>query len=203
MLAVSGPSLVREYGATVLPRALLYGEGGTDEMAYHERDLERVTGDDHGDKQSVDGRSYHYAFPFFDRPVSASVPRLLAPESPSWPTSLLPYLIGIAGLAWAARRRPGAGGPERELLLLAAALVACVVTSPAGWAMGFVWALPMVPVALPLVRDVRLSRPLRWGLGGAWIACALPPPVAGWSAVAGAALVVIAGAAARRWPEPA
>ena len=46
--------------------------------------------------------------------------------------------------------------------------------------MGFVWALPMVPVALPLLRDVRLSRPLRWALGGAWIACALPPPVGGW-----------------------
>ena len=69
--------------------------------------------------------------------------------------------------------------------------------------MGFVWALPMVPVALPLLRDVRLSRPLRLGLGGAWLACALPPPVAGWSAIAGAALVVIAAAAAGRWPEPA
>ncbi len=205
MLAVSGPSLVREYGATVLPRALLYGEGGSDEMAYHERDLERVFDGNHDDKQSVDGRAYHYAFPFFDRPVSASLPRLLAPQSPSWPTSLLPYLIGIAGLAWAARRGRVlvAGGSERELMLLAAALVACVVTSPAGWAMGFVWALPMVPVALPLLRDVRLSRPLRWGLGGAWIACALPPPVAGWSAVAGTALVVIAAAAAHRWPEPA
>ena len=206
MLAVSGPSLVREYGATVLPRALLYGEGGTDELAYHERDLERLTGDDHGDKQSVDGRSYPYALPFFDRPVSASVPRLLAPDSPSWPTSLLPYLLGVAGLAWAARRgrAPTADGPERELLLLAAALVACVVTSPAGWAMGFVWALPMVPVALPLLRDGRLSRPLRWGLGGAWIACALPPPVAGWPAIAGSALAATACiAAARRWPEAA
>lgn len=205
-LAVSGPSLVREYGATVLPRALLYGEGGTDEMAYHERDLQRVTGDDHGDQQSVDGRSYRYALPFFDRPVSASVPRLLAPESPSWPTSLLPYLIGVTGLAWAARRGrvAAAGGPDRELLLLAATLVACVVTSPAGWAMGFVWALPMVPVALPLLRDVRLSRPLRWLLGGAWIACALPPPVAGWSAIAGTALAATACiAAARGWPEPA
>ena len=70
--------------------------------------------------------------------------------------------------------------------------------------MGFVWALPMVPVALPLLRDVRLSRPLRWALGGAWIACALPPPVAGWPAVAGAALAVDRGvAAARRWTEPA
>jgi hypothetical protein len=62
----------------------------------------------------------------------------------------------------------------------------------------------MVPVALPLLRDVRLSRPLRWALGGAWIACALPPPVAGWSAVAGTALAATACiAAARGWPEPA
>jgi alpha-1,2-mannosyltransferase len=205
-LVVCGPSLVREYGASVLPRALLYGEGGTDEMAYHERELERVGPDEHGARQSIDGRSYRYALPVFDRPVSASVPRLLAPESPSWATSLLPYLIAVAGLTWAARRggsAPAPGGSEREPLLLSAALVACVVTSPTGWAMGFVWALPMVPVAMDLLRDARLPQALRAGLGAAWIACALPPPFAGWPALAGAALVVAAGAAAARAPEPA
>ena len=106
MLAVSGPSLVREYGATVLPRALLYGEGGSDEMAYHERDLERVFDGNHDDTQSVDGRSYHYALPFFDRPVSASLPRLLAPR------------VAVVADQPAAlpdrHRRPGVGGPPRS-----------------------------------------------------------------------------------------
>jgi hypothetical protein len=196
-LAVSGPALVREYGASVLPRALLYGEGGPEESAFHERDLERVSGDDHGETQCVDGRCYQYTLPLFDRPVSASIPRLLAPETPSWPTSLLPYLAAAAGLMLAARRLRGrASEADSELVLLAAALVACVVTSPTGWAMGLVWALAMVPIAWPSIRDQRLAQPLRWGLAGAWIACALPPPFAGWAGLAGAALVVAASCVA-------
>jgi Glycosyltransferase family 87 len=188
--AVSGPTLMQEYAADVLPRAALYGEGGTDEMAYGEREMMRVSNDDHGETQSIDGRTYRFTLGFFDRPVSASLPRLLAPDSPSWPTSLLPYLLAAAGLAWAARRV--ARGPARrdgEPLLLTAALVACVVTSPAGWAMGFVWALPIVPIVWCL-------RPRPLILAAAWIACALPPPFAGWAAVAGTALAVALGWAA-------
>jgi hypothetical protein len=67
--------------------------------------------------------------------------------------------------------------------------------------MGFVWALPMAPVAWALLRDARPPAALRWGLGAAWLGCALPPPFAGWPAVAGAALVVAGGAAAARWAE--
>jgi hypothetical protein len=191
-LVISGPALAHEYAADVLPRALLYGEGGTNDMAYGERDLMRVGNDDHGETQSIDGRTYRYTLDFFDRPVSASLPRLLAPESPSWPTSLLPYLLAAAGLAWAARQvaRAGATGAN-EPLLLAAALIACVVTSPAGWAMGFVWALAVVPIALGFFRDRQAPAPRRWVLLGAWIACALPPPLlAGWAAIAGTALAV-------------
>ena len=194
-LAISGPTLVHEYAADVVPRALLYGEGGTDDMAYGERDLMRVGNDDHGATQSIDGRTYTITLDFLDRPVSASLPRLLAPDSPSWPTSLLPYLLAAAGLVWAARRV--ARAPERkdgEPLLLTAALVACVVTSPAGWAMGFVWALAIVPIVLCFVRDAKAPRPPRYLLVGAWIACADAPPFAGWPAIAGTAL-----AAALAW----
>jgi hypothetical protein len=191
-LAISGPALAHEYVDGVLPRALLYGEGGTNEMAYGESVMTRIGNDDHGATQSIDGRTYRYTLDFFDRPVSASLPRLLAPESPSWPTSLLPYVFAAAALAWAARRL--ARSPERdedkEQLLLAAALVACVVTSPAGWAMGFVWALAIVPVVSCFLRDERAPGPRRWVLAVAWLACALPPMFAGWAALAGTALAV-------------
>src|SRR5262245_42621368 len=48
-LAISGPALAHEYGSDVLPRALLYGEGGTDETAYGESELMRVSDDNHGE----------------------------------------------------------------------------------------------------------------------------------------------------------
>jgi hypothetical protein len=166
-------------------------------MAYGERDLMRVGNDNHGETQSIDGRAYRYTLDFFDRPVSASLPRLLAPESPSWPTSLLPYLLAAGGLVWAGRwvARAGAAAAN-EPLLLTAALIACVVTSPAGWAMGFVWALAVVPIALCFVRDKDAPGPRRWVLAGAWIACAIPPLLAGWAAVAGTALAVALASAA-------
>jgi hypothetical protein len=196
-LAVSGPALMREYAGDVVPRALLYGEGGTNEMAYDEGVLMHFSNDDHGATQSIDGRTYTFTLDFFDRPVSASLPRLLAPESPSWPTSLLPYLLAAAGLVFAARQL--AHHPAKkdgEPLLLTAALVACVVTSPAGWAMGFVWALAAVPIALCFIRDERAPRLPRWILAGAWVACTIAPPLAGWAAVAGTALAVALGWAA-------
>jgi alpha-1,2-mannosyltransferase len=194
-VALSGRALAREYAVSVLPRAVLYGEGGTDEMVYHERDLERFDLDEFGERQTADGRSYLYTLPLFDRPVSASLPRLLAPGSPSWPTSVLPYLLGAAGLAWAgarlARRRPDGG--DAALVLFGAALVACVVTSPTGWAMGLVWALPIAPLAwaTPAAGTARA----RWLLRGAWIACAVPPLFSGWAALAGAALALAAALA--------
>ncbi|HEY7375844.1 MAG TPA: glycosyltransferase 87 family protein [Polyangia bacterium] len=197
-VALSGRALAREYAVSVLPRAVLYGEGGTDEMLYHERELERFDLDELGERQTADGRSYLYTLPLFDRPVSASLPRLLAPESPSWATSWLPYLIGAAGLAWAgarlARRRPDGG--DAELVLFGAALVACVVASPTGWAMGLVWALPLAPRAWAAPAEGPAPARARWPLRAAWIACALPPLFGGWAALAGTALVLAAVAAA-------
>ena len=197
-VAISGWTLVHEYATSVLPRAALYGEGGSDPMAFHERDLEPLQIDEHGERQSVDGRSYLIALPLFDGPVSASIPRLLAPAAPSWPTSLLPYLAALAGLVWAARRRarPPRADDDDEILLLAAALVACVVTSPAGWAMGLVFASPLAPLVWTRAGAAALAPAARWTLRGAWIACALPAPFSGWAALAGTALVVAASAAA-------
>lgn len=197
-VAVSGPALVRTYAVSVLPRTVLYGSGGTEEMAYHERDLERFNLDEHGEWQSVDGRAYRDDLPLFDRPVSASLPRLLAPETPSWPTSVLPVVAAAAVLIWAARRRaPARTGDDdgSERLLLAAALVACVVTSPTGWTMGLVWALPIAPLVWTEA-PAGWSRATRWSLRVAWIACALPAPFAGWGALAGTALALAAGGAA-------
>jgi len=201
---VSGPALLREYAGVVLPRAALYGESGSEGMALHERDLEGLVDGGEGDTQVMDGRSYRYVVAPFDRPASASLPRLLAPESPSWPTSLLPYLVAAGAMVWAGRRvaRGGAGrdddddDDDAQLMLFVAALVACVVASPTGWVMGFVWALPIAPLVLRLSASGTTSPwPLR-AVIGAGIACALPAPFAGWPAMAGAVLAVAAGAMA-------
>jgi len=195
--AISGPALIRTYALSVLPRTIIYGPGGTDDMAYRERDLERFAMDEHGEWQSVDGHAYREWLPLFDRPASASLPRVLAPETPTWPTSVLPAMAAAAVLIWAARRRARARADDEdgERLLLAAALIACVVTSPAGWTMGFVWALPVAPFAWRSVPEGR-ARARLWILRVAWIACALPAPMAGWGAAAGTALAVAAGFAA-------
>jgi len=191
-VGISGAALARTYATSVLPRAVLYGEGGSDEMAFHERDLESMGIDEHGERQAVDGRSYLIALPGFDGPVSASVPRLLAPQAPAWPTSLLPYLAAAAGLIWAARRlaRARPAREDEEIVLLAGALVACVVTSPAGWAMGLVLALPLAPRVWTGAGGA--APPARWAARAAWVACALPPLFGGWAALAGAALVLSA-----------
>ena len=227
---VSGPALVREYAGVVLPRAALYGEGGTDAMALHERDIDGLSGGGDGDSQAIassegrlsrpehiaggaepfegsaliDGRLYRYVVPLFDRPASASLPRLLAPESPSWPTSLLPYLLAAGAMIWAGRRvarRADGSDDDAQLALFVAALVACVVASPTGWVMGFVWALPLAPLVLRIRAAV--TTPPWWlrAVVGAWIVCALPAPFAGWPAMAGVALAVAAGAVAIEWPR--
>ncbi len=207
-VVVSGPALVREYAGVVLPRAALYGEGGTDAMALHERDLEGLYDGGDGDTQVMDGRAYRYVLWPFDRPASSSLPRVLAPESPAWPTSLLPYLLAAGAMIWAgrrvARRRDGDGpadNDDAQLMLFVAALVACVVTSPTGWVMGFVWALPIAPLVLR-IRGTGTVPPW-WprAVVAAWLTCALPAPFAGWPALAGTMLAVAAGAVAIGWPR--
>ena len=196
---ISGPALTREYATVVLPRAALYGEGGNEEML-NNRPLP-ITDED-GETTELEGISYKIALWPFDRPASASLPRLFAPTAPHWATSVLPYLFVIAGLAWAARRlRPGHDNPDNlisddaELLLFTAAILACVVTSPTGWVMSFVWALPIAPLVWTAAARARVPRRLAGLLGAAWVACALAPLLTGWAAIMGTALVVAAGVA--------
>ena len=199
-VVLSGPALTREYATVVLPRAALYGEGGNEEML-NNRPLP-ITDED-GETTELEGISYKIALRPFDGPASASLPRLFAPTAPHWATSVLPYLFVIAGLAWAARRipRPGLANPDdpisddAELLLFTAAILACVVTSPTGWVMSFVWALPIAPLIWTAAARARVPRRLAGLLGAAWVACALSPLLGGWAAGAGTALVVAAGVA--------
>ena len=103
-VAISGPRLVRAYVTDVLPRAALYGEGGTDDMLLHEDTLQ--SDDAEGDWVGLEGVSYRVAVPPFDGPASASLPRLIAPQSPHWVTTVLPFAILMTGLGWVARRLP-------------------------------------------------------------------------------------------------
>jgi hypothetical protein len=213
-LAISGPHLVGTYVTGVLPRAAIYGEGGTEDMLLPAGRMP-VTDED-GDTVDLDGRTYNITVPPFDGPASASLPRLLAPRAPTWVTTLLPYLLVIAGLAWVARRLPRRhedDDPQHDddiddpviddaqLLLFAAATLACVVTSPTGWVMSFVWALPIAPLLWTGAGRARLSRRALGILGAVWIAAGVFPLINGWAAVAGLALVVGAAWAADIWAD--
>jgi hypothetical protein len=212
-LALGGPALTRAYVTEVLPRAAQYGEGGTEEMLLPETNLP-ITDED-GETAALDGRTYKIALPPFDGPASASLPRRLSPGGPRWPTTLLPYPLAIAALAWAARRLPRPREPDdpvvvddpalhdAALLSFTAAILACVVTSPTGWVMSFVWALPIAPFVWASVARRRLRAPLLPFLSAAWLACALAPLLPGWAAVSGLALVVSAAYAADAWTEAA
>jgi hypothetical protein len=125
------------------------------------------------------------------------VPRLLAPAHPSRAVTrgtALAFLLGLVAVALAVRRRGAA--PIDEALVSWAAAVACVVASPAGWIMGFVWALPLVPWLARARAEARGSRRRWWLVVVAGAACAMLPPFPGWAAAAGTALVVAAAALA-------
>jgi len=94
------------------------------------------------------------------------------------------------------RRAPSAAG---EVLALWATAVACVIASPAGWLMGFVGALPLAPWLWRL-RGVTGTAGVRVGVVLAGLACACPPPFAGWAALAGTLLVVTVVGLARALP---
>jgi hypothetical protein len=209
--AISGPRLVRAYVTEVLPRAALYGEGGTGEML-HEDQLPQT--DEDGETTHLDGVTYRITVPPFDGSASASLPRLLAPDSPRWATSLAPYLLAMAGLTWVARRLPRRREDDDDdeaiddpviddahLLLFTAAILACVVTSPTGWVMSFVWALPIAPLFWTSAGRTRLPRRTLGILGAVWIACAVFPLINGWAPIAGTALVVAAAFAADAWTD--
>jgi hypothetical protein len=198
---VDGPARLREYLTEVVPRASLYGEGGTEEMLLPADRL--PVGRDDG---TIDMQGRNYRLSIGDAPASASVPRLLAPESPSPASARLPFLLAILGLTLLARvLRVGEDAAAATLLYWAAA-VACVVTSPAGWVMGLVLALPLATVGAALAAEGRLPRaPMVVGAIG-WVALALPQPFSGWAAAAAVALLgaaVGAATALRRGAVPA
>ncbi len=212
-LLISGPGLVREYVTEVLPRAALYGEGGTDDMLLPPGTLPTTDEDEDGETAELEGLTYKITIPPFDGPASASLPRMLAPHSPHWATSLLPYALVMLGLTWVARRLPRRqedGDPEEiddpviddaELALFIAAILACVVTSPTGWVMSFVWALPLAPLFWTGAGRARLSRRQLGILGAVWITGALFPVINGWAAIAGTALVAAAAYTADAWAD--
>jgi hypothetical protein len=196
---VDGPARLAEYAREVLPRAALYGEGGTEEMLLPAWRFEAVNeepgaGEDDGTTH-LDGRRYRTAIG--DAPAAASLPRLLAPEAPAPASARLPFLLAIGGLTVMARRLRARDDANTAALLFWATAVACVVTSPAGWVMGLVLALPLAPRLAALVREGHLPRGPAVGVAVAWIAVALPAPVAGWPALAAAVLIVAAVVAAR------
>jgi hypothetical protein len=213
-VAISGPRLVRAYVTDVLPRAALYGEGGTDDMLLHKQELQSDDAEE-GERVGLEGVSYRIAVPPFDGPASASLPRLIAPRSPHWVTSVLPFAIVMTGLWWVARRLPRRSEnddratevlddpviEESQFLLFSAALLACVVTSPTGWVMSFVWALPIAPLVWTSAGRARLSRRQLGILGAVWITCAVFTLINGWAAVAGTTLVVALAYAADAWAD--
>ncbi|HEY6477592.1 MAG TPA: glycosyltransferase 87 family protein [Polyangia bacterium] len=189
--AVDGPGRLREYVAEVLSRAALYGEGGTEEMLLPAARLPAAADDG---TMHVGGRSYRTSIG--EAPAAASVPRLLAPESPTPASARLPFVVGIGVLTLLAQRLRRVGDADVEALLFWAAALTCVITSPAGWVMGLVLALPLAPLGAALQIEGRLGRgPAAAGVI-AWTALAVPQPFAGWAAVAGVTLVAAASAAA-------
>ncbi len=134
-------------------------------------------------------------------PAAASLPRLLAPDVPSPGSARVPFLLAIGGLTLMAWRLRAPGDATTEALLFWAAAVACVITSPAGWVMGLVLALPLAPLAVALIAGGALPRGPTVALVVAWSAVAVPAPFAGWPALAGAALIVVTVVAASTAPS--
>ena len=203
---VSGPALLHTYAAEVLPRIARYGEGGPASAVLHE---DRLPLDD--ERATIDGRRYrlsYWDFAPWEITASASLPRLLAPEAPSSWTGPLPAALALAGLVsvgrrW--RRRAAEDDAPGALMIVLAAAVASVLISPAGWAMGLVFGLPILTLALAMPDPGQQARGHRRALLAALVACAIPAPFAGWPALAGTALVVAAcrAALAQTAPEPA
>jgi hypothetical protein len=200
-VVVSGPGLMREYATGVLPRASLYGEGGDESMLLPADRLAARADDLEAGIARFGARVYPVSA--WGGPASASLPRLLAPRGPTPLAARAPALVALAFLAAAAlaiRRRGGA--PASEAVVLWATAVACVVVSPAGWVMGLVVALPLVSW-LARLRDARAARAAALATAAALVACAVPPPVSGWAAVAGGGLAVAAVGLARALPPEA
>jgi Glycosyltransferase family 87 len=186
---VDGPARLREYVFDVVPRAGLYGEGGTEEMLLPA--ARQPAGDD--DPTTVmDGRVYRTAL--WDLPSAASLPRLIAPEAPSRASALAPFVVLFGLLIWFARRCVATGGDPGWLYWAAA--VASVVASPAGWVMGLVLALPLAPRLLAAIAGRRWPPARAAAAAICWGSLALPVPFAGVAALAATGLVLLAARAA-------
>jgi hypothetical protein len=200
---VSGPALLHTYAAEVLPRVARYGEGGPPSELLHE---DRLPLDD--ERATIDGRGYRLSFwdsAPWEITTSASLPRLLAPDGPSSWTGPLPAALAVGGLVLVGRRwrRRAAKDDDRgALMIVLAAGVASVLISTAGWAMGLVFGLPLLTLALAIPAANQRARGHRRALLAALVACALPAPFAGWPALAGTALVVAACSAALAQTAP-
>ncbi len=194
-IAVDGTPRLREYLTEVVPRAALYGEGGTASMLLPDEQIP-AEGDDGISVR--DGRAYRTTL--WDAPAAASLPRLLAPEGPTRRSAWLPFAIGFALLAACARRCVAIGG--RADWLFWGAAVACVVTSPAGWVMGLVLALPLAPALIETWAAGTWPRRLSVAAAAGWTGVALPFPVAGLATGGATLLVVVAAAAAMRPAGP-
>jgi hypothetical protein len=186
---VDGPGQLREYVTDVVPRASLYGEGGTEEML-----LPRLPPSVDDDTIDLDGRRYRKTIG--DGPSSASLPRLLAPETPSPTSARLPFVLAIGGLTLLARLLRGGDDAAADTLLYWTAAVACVITSPAGWVMGLVLALPLAAIGVSLTVERRLRAGPAVAGAITWVALSLPQPFSGWAAAAALALIGAAVGAA-------
>ena len=199
----------------VLPRAALYGEGGTRSDAAARTDLEGPATADDGDTSfrfrvgRTSGRRGTVRFP--GRRCRRACHACSRPTLPHRRDRLRPYLVGSrragrrpAALVVAARRRARAT-TRSESLFVAAAVVACVVTSPTGWVMGFVWALPIAPLVAELRRTRRLGPRATMRVRAAWIACALVGAAGGLAGAGrhGAGGRERRGRRASRWPRGA
>jgi hypothetical protein len=187
---VDGPARLHEYAGEVLPRASLYGEGGTDAQL----DEKELPAEDDPGEVCI-GR-YCYELEIGEAPAVASWPGLLAPEAPTPASARLPFILGLGVLTAIAYslRRPD--DPYRQALLYWAAAIACVVTSPAGWVMGLVLALPLAPLVTRFWTERRLPPVPVAVAAAAWVALAMPQPFGGWAAVAGTVLLAAAVAIA-------
>jgi hypothetical protein len=198
---VDGPAALREYVTEVVPRASLYGEGGTEEMLLPSAPVS--VGRDDG-MIDLGGRTYRISIG--DAPASASIPRVLAPETPSPTSARLLFVLAIAGLTLLGRLLRRADEGDAGTLLYWTAAVACVVTSPAGWVMGLVLALPLATHGAALAARGELPRgPVLVG-AISWLALAVPQPFSGWAAAAALGLIgagVAAATAMRRGGVPA
>jgi hypothetical protein len=197
-VVVAGPAATASFLTEVLPRAARFGEGGPaawllpdDALASRADDLEA------GRARIGGGPVYVQEVGTFRR--NASLPRLLtdAGETPRLALGALVALGLIGAAAWAARRTPE--GPYGYW----AGLVAGVVAAPVSWAMGLVWALPVLAlIPLPLGLRSRHTREVPRAAARlcflALLAALAGPLLAAAWIVAGTAVIAAAVVAAAR-----